>query len=427
MEKPKEKPLYISLMTDLPYAYSAGRSLSRFLVALRDEEKFLASRCNDCQLVLLPPRLFCTHCHKKMADYVEVGPGGTLETFSVINFGFIDPFTGTERPVPYGYGIVRLDGCSTLLPHFLDVSDHEKLAIGQRVEAVFEPREKRTGAFTDVKYFRVLLSLLLLLISSTAVMAQTAADTISTWEMNRINWMEFKEVVPSKINTVILPTGTLEPHGVTANGSDNIAPEAIARKIAPAVKAMIAPTVPYGMTGSMSNYPGAFQISESAYRPYLKEIIEGLVATGFKNIIIMNGHGGPQTAVLQAVAGEVANGHRGVRTLVINWWSYTSEITKEVFGQDGGHAGLNENAFMLAIDPALVHQKRYSPDMAIAYPAPATAWAATPFPSSIGLYQKGQGYPDFDQKKAQVYFDRVTQAVAELIKDMIRRWDAAGV
>jgi creatinine amidohydrolase len=259
-----------------------------------------------------------------------------------------------------------------------------------------------------------------------AVCGQGQADFVTTREMNRINWMEFKEVVPAKINTVILPTGTLEPHGVTANGSDNIAPEAMARTMAREVNALIAPTLPYGITGSMSNYPGAFQISEAAYRPFVKEVLEGLAANGFKNIIIMNGHGGPQTAVLQAVAGEIANNHRGVRTLVINWWSYTADIMQEVFRQNGGHAGINETAFMQAIDPTLVHPERYAKDMALAYP-PSNTWAATPFPASIGLYEKGQGYPDFDEKKAKVYFNRVTQAIAELIKDTIKRWDAAGV
>lgn len=251
-------------------------------------------------------------------------------------------------------------------------------------------------------------------------------DLVSTREMNKINWLEFKEVVPAKINTVILPVGTLEPHGVTANGADNIAPEAIAQKIAPEINALIAPTLPYGMTGSMSNYPGAFEISDTVYRAFVKEILQGLVQNGFKNIIIMNGHGGGQTAALQAVAGEVANNNRGTRTLVINWWSFTSEITKEVFGQDGGHAGNNETAFIQAIDPKLVHPEKYSKDMAIAYPRPGT-WSATPFPSSIGLYQPGQGYPDFDEKKAKIYFERVTQAVADLVKDTIKRWDLAGV
>ena len=47
---------------------------------------------------------------------------------------------------------------------------------------------------------------------STTVFSQTEKDIVSTREMERINWMEFKEVVPSKIKTVILPTGTLEPH-----------------------------------------------------------------------------------------------------------------------------------------------------------------------------------------------------------------------
>lgn len=157
MSTPKEKPLYISILTELPYAYSAGRPLSRFLVALRDKAQILASHCSNCDQVLLPPRQFCNQCHQRMSEFVEVGPGGTLETFSVINFPFIDPFTGRDRPVPYGYGIIKLDGCTNLLPHFLDVSDHTKLAIGQRVEAVFEPQEKRAGELTDIKHFRVLV------------------------------------------------------------------------------------------------------------------------------------------------------------------------------------------------------------------------------------------------------------------------------
>lgn len=251
-------------------------------------------------------------------------------------------------------------------------------------------------------------------------------DFVSTREMDRINWMEFKEVVPSRIKTVILPTGTLEPHGVINNGADNTAPFAMAQKIARRVNALVAPTLPYGMTGSMAAYPGAFQMSESAYRPFVKEILEGLAKNGFTNIIIMNGHGGGQTAVLQSVAAEVAS-EKKVRTLVINWWSFASDITKEVFGEDGGHAGLNETAFIQAIDPTLVHKERYNgKDMATAYPSSGT-WSAVPFPSSIGLYQKDQGYPNFNQKQADEYFEKVTDKVASLIEEVVRKWDMAGI
>ncbi|MDQ1592081.1 MAG: creatinine amidohydrolase [Pyrinomonadaceae bacterium] len=254
---------------------------------------------------------------------------------------------------------------------------------------------------------------------------QQSPDTISTREMDRINWMEFREHVPARIQTVLLPTGTLEPHGVANNGADNTAPLAIARRIARRTNALIAPVLPYGMTGSMEAYPGAFQITEAAYRPFVKQILEGLAKNGFRNIIILNGHGGGQTAVLNAVAAEVAS-ERKVRTLVVNWWSFASDVTKQVFGEDGGHAGWNETAFVQAIDPTLVHPDRYKDDLATAYPAPGT-WSAVPFPSSIGLYQPGQGYPKFDQKKADEYFAKVTDKIAALVNDVVRKWDMAGL
>src|SRR5688572_12243891 len=269
------------------------------------------------------------------------------------------------------------------------------------------------------------ISITLTVICCSSLFAQTTADLVSTREMDRINWMEFKDTVPSKVNTVLLPTGTLEPHGVINNGADNTAPFAMAKTIARRTNAMIAPTLSYGITGSMEAYPGAFQITESAYRPFVKQILEGLAKNGFKNIIILNGHGGSQTAVLQSVAAEVAVEKR-VRTLVINWWSFASDETREVFGEDGGHAGLNETAFIQAIDATLVHKERYNDDLATAYPATGT-WSAVPFPSSIGLYQKGQGYPKFDQGKADLYYRKVADKVASLINDTVRKWEMAGV
>ncbi|HEX8421788.1 MAG TPA: creatininase family protein [Pyrinomonadaceae bacterium] len=285
-----------------------------------------------------------------------------------------------------------------------------------------------------MKAARIAFSLLLVAIAAaphvraqatTATGKPSPADTVSTREMDRINWMEFREVVPARIQTVLLPTGTLEPHGVANNGADNTAPLAIARQIARRTNAMIAPVLPYGMTGSMEAYPGAFQITEAAYRPFVKQILEGLAKNGFRNIVIINGHGGGQTAVLNSVAAEVAS-ERKVRTLVVNWWSYASDVTKQVFGEDGGHAGWNETAFVQAIDPTLVHPERYKDDLATAYPAAGT-WSATPFPSSIGLYQPGQGYPKFDQKKADEYFVKVTDKIAALVNDVVRKWDMAGL
>lgn len=249
-----------------------------------------------------------------------------------------------------------------------------------------------------------------------------------TRAMDDLNWMEFRELVPSRIRTVILTVGTLEPHGVANNGADNTAPVAIAAAIAgeQGINALLAPHIPYGVTGSMTPYPGALTIPEPAYRAYVHAVLEGLAKNRFRDIIIVNGHGGPQTAILNDVAREVALA-RDVNTLVINWWSLTTDISREVFGSDGGHAGVNETAFIQAVDPELVRRERYTgPEMATANPA-AGSWSAVPFPSAITLYQPGSGWPtDFDQAKAERYQRAVIARVRDLVRDTIAKWQRAG-
>jgi len=253
--------------------------------------------------------------------------------------------------------------------------------------------------------------------------AQQAAP--STREMERINWMEFRESVPAKTDTVLLPLGTIEPHGVAANGTDILVPVTMAREIAPRVHAMIAPVIPYGFTGILDAYPGSFTIPEDVYRAYVRAVLVGLGKNKFRNIIMLNGHGGGQTAILSALAQEVGR-ETGTRLLVVNWWSYCRDVTLEVFGEDGGHGGENETAYVMAIDPSLVNKSLYASDMATTLPAPNT-WSAYPFPSSIMLYKEGEGYPKFDLEKAKTYFTKVNDKVARLIEETIKKWDMAGV
>jgi creatinine amidohydrolase len=74
------------------------------------------------------------------------------------------------------------------------------------------------------------------------------AQAPTSCELERLNWMEVRELVPARINTVILSIGTLEAHGAAANGTDILAPLAMAREIAAKVNALVAPVVPYGFT-----------------------------------------------------------------------------------------------------------------------------------------------------------------------------------
>ncbi len=249
-----------------------------------------------------------------------------------------------------------------------------------------------------------------------------------TRKMDELNWVHFRALVPEKIQTVILTTGTLEPHGVTANGADNIAPQRIAEEIAadPRINALIAPHIGYGVTGGMAPYPGATHIPGEVYAPYVRAVLKGLRRNGFRNIVIVNGHGGPQTAILMREARALSLKH-GVHTLVVNWWSACASVTEEVFGNQGGHAGENETAFLQAIDPKLVHPELLE-DLTVTPNAPPASWQATPAPSSITTYERGHGAPaDFDQAKADDYFARVNQCVAHLVRGTLSKWRAAGL
>src|SRR2546423_8353400 len=111
----------------------------------------------------------------------------------------------------------------------------------------------------------------------------------STREMERMNWKEFAECIPSRVQTVLLPLGTLEAHGAIANGTDIIAPVAIGRTIAARVNAMLAPAVAYGFTGVLDTYPGSFTVPEELYRGYVRAVLVGLAHNKFRNIVMLNG------------------------------------------------------------------------------------------------------------------------------------------
>jgi creatinine amidohydrolase len=247
----------------------------------------------------------------------------------------------------------------------------------------------------------------------------------STREMNDINWMEFRELVPEKIQTVLLPTGVLEPHGVLNNGADNTSSVAIARAMAPRVNALVAPGLSYGVVGILNDYPGSFTVSESAYRAFVSDILAGLARQGFKNIIIVNGHGGPQSSILADLAQQACLAN-GVRILMTNWWTYCADITREMFNEAGDHAGWSETAMIQSQDPKLVHPERYSETMVSPLPQ-GGSWSAYPFPSSILLYRAGEGYPQFDQTKADAYFEAVVNKMTALAQDTIAKWDLAGI
>jgi len=141
---------------NIAYQYAAGKTATRFFLALRDHEKIYGTHCPSCNRILVPPRSFCERCFVKTDGWQEVGPEGSVVTFAISH----RRSPGIDRDPPYMVALIRLDGASTNLIHFVegcDYTDPEKLLkrvrAGLRVRARFLPAGERKGHIFDIQSF----------------------------------------------------------------------------------------------------------------------------------------------------------------------------------------------------------------------------------------------------------------------------------
>ncbi len=236
-------------------------------------------------------------------------------------------------------------------------------------------------------------------------------------KLENMNWMEFEELVPKKMDTVILPVGTIEAHGVTNLGTDVSIPVFIAEKIAEDLNAIIAPPIYYGITRTLYSYPGSLTVSSPVFESYLTEIMLSLADKGLVRIVVINGHGG-HIDELKSAAMKVHR-EKKAKVAVIHWWILCEELTRKFFGETGGHAGLDENAAVLAIDKDLVKKRRYKKEMVHLQ---KSGIHSLPCPGSVLIYKEGEGYPQFDQRKARTYMDKVAKKIKDDILEIFERW-----
>jgi uncharacterized OB-fold protein len=154
MDGDEQNPLHVPGHWDIRYEHSAGETASRFLRALRDEETVLGRKCPDCERVLAPPREFCEECFVDTDEWIELGPEGRIESFTIVPRKL-----GAGPEAPYALAYVQFDGADTAMVnevHGIDLDDPEKaasnLSLGTRVKAMFESPEEREGRITDFHY-----------------------------------------------------------------------------------------------------------------------------------------------------------------------------------------------------------------------------------------------------------------------------------
>ena len=125
----------------LTFNYAAGETGSQFLTTLREHGRIKGSRCPACERVVCPAQSFCTLCGGATKELVDVGPCGTLESWTERAYGSAEAQC---------FGLIRLDGADTALLHRL-IGSGEGWRIGARVRARF--LDERSGSILDIAGF----------------------------------------------------------------------------------------------------------------------------------------------------------------------------------------------------------------------------------------------------------------------------------
>jgi len=162
--------------------------------------------------------------------------------------------------------------------------------------------------------------------------------------LENLSYPEVEKYLDKK-DIILVPTGSVEqhsPYGLI--GTDFITAEAIARKIAEAMRILVAPTVNYGVSPHHMAFKGTVSLTPDTMILLISDIIESLVSQGFRRIVFINGHGGNISSIKIAMERLKARMIKGCFE-VISWYEMegVQKLSTDLFkGQEGHHATPSE-------------------------------------------------------------------------------------
>ena len=160
-------------------------------------------------------------------------------------------------------------------------------------------------------------------------------------KISQMNWMQVEAWLKND-DRCVLPLGSTEQHAYLSLAVDNILAEKMAEDAAEPLGIPVFPVLNYGMTPYFSAYPGTISLRIQTYMHLIRDILDGLLAQGFRRILIVNGHGGNSSA--SALAGEWMADHPEAKVKFHNWWNAPQTWAKVLeIDPVASHASWSEN------------------------------------------------------------------------------------
>jgi len=173
------------------------------------------------------------------------------------------------------------------------------------------------------------------------------------WKLAETNYGHVKT---AGYEVAVLPLGATEPHNLhLPYATDTLEADAVGDAICAAAhergaKVVLLPTVPYGTETNMRELPLAMNLNPSTLFAVVTDLVDSLVQSGIRKIVLLNSHGGNEMKpLLRELYGQV-----DAQLFLCNWYSSFVDVYHEIFDHAEDHAGEMETSLALAYFPELV-------------------------------------------------------------------------
>lgn len=239
---------------------------------------------------------------------------------------------------------------------------------------------------------------------------------MTCWNLAEAN---YSQIGSESFEVAVLPLGATEPHNLhLPYSTDTLQCNILGARICQAAtqqgaKVVLLPTIPYGTETNLKEFPLAINLNPSTLYRVVQDIIESLVGSGIRKIVLLNGHGGNEMKpLLRELSGKTP-----AQLFLCNWYQVISDVYDRIFEEKEDHAGEMETSFGLAFFPDLVGRR---PDGSLLADAGATAstrfegvnrgWVSISRPWHLLTTNSGSGNPH-----------RATAAKGEMLMEVLEQ------
>lgn len=243
-----------------------------------------------------------------------------------------------------------------------------------------------------------------------------------------LTWPEVE--VLSRNTPVLIPVAALEQHGHHLPVfTDSMLLGEIVRRVSETMhdRVLFTPLMWLGNSHHHMDFAGTMSASPRTYLDLLNDMVENMLAHGFRRIVLLNGHGGNSVPGRQVIF-EVRQKHRQRHDLLLLFATYwergqPNQKCPELFQQQMGHACEWETSMIMRLAPQLVKDIRplKTVNVGKAFEPAARGWT-TKDRSEPGHI----GHPQLATvEKGEALFQAFSAGVTELLEEVIA-WDGKG-